>query len=104
MCTLLEELDLVENLIADLAQSLPAPANGAFRQAALNAMARLTILGPGACYRAAAPLQANFFTPPSDNRATFDVSLSKHGGKLLDLPPIEHARRGPRGRPLPGVV
>jgi hypothetical protein len=102
MCNLFDEMLLPESLIADLAQSLPFPAQAAFRQAALAAMARLEVVGPGNLYRALVPIQASHFDPPSGERAAFDIATTGHKvrvSKLLAEPAIEHAYRGPGGRP-----
>jgi hypothetical protein len=105
--SLLDEAD-PEILISRLAAPLETPAQPAFRAAAYEAMARLTTVGPGSMFEAIAPLQANYFTPPSDCRAGYDA-LGKTGArirsnKLTAEPPIEHARYGPGGRPLKGTV
>jgi hypothetical protein len=100
MCTLLDEMLLPESVIADLAQSLPFPARVAFREAALEVIAQLGVTGPGNTYRTLVVLQAQFFDPPAD---------TEHGprvvrpNKLINQPPIKHARRGSQGVPLPVV-
>jgi hypothetical protein len=73
MCNLLDELNLADALISDLSQSLDTFNREIFRQEATELMARLAVLGPGAAYRLLAPLQARYFTPPTDQRAGYDV-------------------------------
>jgi hypothetical protein len=104
MCSLVAEMNLPYSLIDDLGQSLPTPARDAFQRAALAATVGLAVVCPGNLYRVLVPLQLDHFVPPSDERASWDITQTKFTGKLLDGPPIEHARLGPRGRPLRGAV
>jgi hypothetical protein len=71
MCSLVNEMNLPDALIADLAQSLDSAARDAFQQAALVATASLAVVGPGDLYRALAPLQLDYFTP-TDERCGWD--------------------------------
>jgi hypothetical protein len=103
MCSLIDELNLIDVVISDLAQSLTTLDREAFRQEAVTAMARLEIIGPGILYRTLAPLQAHHFVPPSDERAGYDIARTAgtrvRANKLIDRPPIEHDL-GPGGRPV----
>jgi hypothetical protein len=103
MCSLVDELNVIDVLISDLSQSLASPDREAFRREALAAMAGLQVIGDGVLYRTFAPLQAHHFTPPSDERAGFDIANGAGPGlrpsKLIDKPPIE-CDLGPGGRPL----
>jgi hypothetical protein len=84
-------------LISRLAGPLTPDARVAFRRAAENALALLPCAGEGAFYRAVAPLQRDYFVPPDDHRAAWDISFERARGssftsKLLDQPPLEHGR------------
>jgi hypothetical protein len=50
------------------------------------------LLGRGAVYRAVAILQRNYFTPPTDSRAAWDITHERHASKLTRGPPIEQGR------------
>jgi len=51
-------------------------------------------MGEGAVYRAVAVLQRNYFVPPDDYRAHWDIAdeISSRPSKLKAAPPIEHVR------------
>jgi hypothetical protein len=78
----------LEPLILELGASLPPPQRAAFEQAARATLAAAGCSGPGAAFRLLAPLQRDFFDPPSDDRAA-------HGGarhqrsKLAEAPPLD---------------
>jgi hypothetical protein len=79
-------------LISDLAGPLTFDAARVFRQAAADALSHLSCYGAGIAYRTIGPLQAAFFTPPSDARSAWDIGDDLRSGrrsKLLDAPPIE---------------
>jgi hypothetical protein len=77
-------------LIARLAGPLRPADRPAFRDAAEAALAQVPCWGEGAIYRAVALLQRNFFTPPDDHRATWDITHERHTSKLISREPIEH--------------
>jgi hypothetical protein len=84
--------DDVDRLISRLAGPLDPAARRAFRQVAEAALARVPCQGEGAVYRAIAPLQRAFLDPPSDWRASWDVSQETRTSKLINRPPIEQGR------------
>ena len=55
-------------------------------------MARVPCWGEGAVYRAVAVLQRDYFDPPTDDRASWDISQGRHTSKLIREPPLEHGR------------
>jgi hypothetical protein len=55
-------------------------------------------LGPGVAYRAVAALQRDYFSPPADHRASWDVMHEPRVSKLISAPPIEHHRDRRRTR------
>jgi hypothetical protein len=79
-------------LISRLAGPLEPAARVAFRRAAEEALARVPCMGAGAAYRAVAVLQRDYFDPPGDHRAGWDISREHHASKLKQEPPIEHGR------------
>jgi hypothetical protein len=79
-------------LISRLAGPLPLDARAAFRQAAEEALARVPCWGEGAAYRAVSVLQRNYFVPPDDHRATWDITFAPRVSKLIEAPPLEHGR------------
>jgi hypothetical protein len=81
-------------LICRLAGPLTPSIRPAFRQAAETALACVPCWGEGAIYRAIAPLQRDYFVPPDDHRATWDITHEKHASKLIHAPPLarEHDR------------
>jgi hypothetical protein len=79
-------------LISRLAGPLSPPAREAFRRAAEAALAGIPCPGPGAAYRALAALQRDYFTPPADHRASWDIVHEPRVSKLIGAPPIEHDR------------
>jgi hypothetical protein len=79
-------------LILRLAGPLPLDARAAFRQAAEAALAQIPCWGEGAAYRAVAVLQRDYFVPPDDHRATWDITHEGHASKLTREPPLEHGR------------
>jgi hypothetical protein len=76
-----------EILISRLAGPLAPADREAFRQAAEEALARVTCWGEGAVYRAVAVLQRNYFTPPEDA-----TRIRHASSKLTRAPPIERGR------------
>lgn len=79
-------------LISRLAGPLAPGDRVAFRRAAEAALARVPCWGEGAVYRAVAALQRDFFVPPDDNRAAWDISREGHVSKLTQAAPIEQDR------------
>lgn len=79
-----------EALISHLAGPLSPPARVAFRQAAEDALTRVPYWGEGAVYRAIAVLQRDYFIPPSDHRAGWDISQDARITKLTRAPSIEY--------------
>jgi hypothetical protein len=61
--------DEIDELILQLGASLAPPQHHAFIAAARTALAGIPCIGPGSAYRVLAPLQRQFFDPPSDARA-----------------------------------
>jgi hypothetical protein len=82
----------VDSLIARLAGPLEPAARRAFRAAAEAGLARVPCQGEGAVYRAIAPLQRAFFDPPSDWRASWDISQESRASKLRAAPAIGYGR------------
>jgi hypothetical protein len=80
----------VDNLIARLAGPLTPDARPAFRRAAEDALTRVSCPGPGIIYRAIAPLQRAYFDPPSDGRASWDISQEARASKLRAAPAIAY--------------
>jgi hypothetical protein len=81
-------------LISELAGPLSFDAARAFRHAAVAALGSLTCYGPGIAYRTVGPIQAAFFTPPSDARSAWDITderlrVSGRSNKLIAAPPLE---------------
>jgi hypothetical protein len=81
-----------DTLISRLAGPLPLDARAAFRQAAEAALAQVPCWGEGAAYRAVSVLQRDYFVPPDDHRATWDITHEAHNSKLTRAPPLEHGR------------
>jgi hypothetical protein len=80
-------------LISRLAGPLAPADRVAFRRAAEAALAQVPCWGEGAVYRAVAVLQRNYFVPPDDTRASWDISHERpYTSKLIDRPPLEHGR------------
>jgi hypothetical protein len=79
-------------LISRLAGPLAPADREAFRRAAEAALARVPCWGEGAVYRAVAILQRDYFVPPTDDRAHWDISQERHSSKLTQAPPIDHGR------------
>ena len=77
-----------EQLIARLAGPLSPRDRVAFRHAAEDALTRVPCWAEGAVYRAVAGLQ--FFDPPSDGRAHWDIEQELRPTKLKSAPPIEY--------------
>jgi hypothetical protein len=78
-------------LISHLAGPLSPPARAAFRRVAMEALDRLPCYGEGALYRAIAPLQRGFFSPPDFRRAAWDISQElPRDTKLTNAAPIEY--------------
>jgi hypothetical protein len=84
MSALPDEVDL---LVVQLAASLEPSQHNAFIAAARAALAGIPCLGPGSAYRVLAPLQRQFFDPPSDARAIAGPHHNR-GNKLYALPAI----------------
>jgi hypothetical protein len=79
-------------LISRLAGPLAPADRDAFRRAAEAALARVPCWGEGAIYRAVAVLQRDYFVPPDNSRASWDISQEAHRSKLTQAPPIEQGR------------
>jgi hypothetical protein len=79
-------------LIARLSGPLTPSDRIAFRRAAEAALAGLSCPGPGAAYRAVAALQRDYFSPPADHRASWDIAHEPRVSKLTSARPIEHGR------------
>jgi hypothetical protein len=79
-------------LISRLASPLAPSAREAFRRAAEDALSRVPCWGEGAIYRAVAALQRDYFVPPDDKRAAWDISQDCRTSKLTQGPPIERGR------------
>jgi hypothetical protein len=78
-------------LIARLAGPLLPADRAAFRAAAESALAQLSCSGPGAAYRAVAPLQRAYFSPLDPRRAAWDISQElPRSNKLSNAPPLEY--------------
>jgi hypothetical protein len=77
----------LDALISELAASLDRSQRAAFETAARAALAAAGCSGCGAAYRVLAPLQREFFDPPSDARA---LSGPRHHrlSKLSQAEPI----------------
>jgi hypothetical protein len=90
---ILDDVD-PDTLISRLAGPLPLDARTAFRAAAEAALAQVPCWGEGACYRAVSVLQRDYFVPPDDCRAGWDIcsGVSVRSSKLRSAPPIEHGR------------
>jgi hypothetical protein len=76
-----------DTLISRLARPLAPADREAFRRAAEAALARVPCWGEGAVYRAVAILR-DYFVPPSDTRAAWDIEQEPRNNKLTDRPPI----------------
>jgi hypothetical protein len=87
-----------EILISRLAGPLAPADRETFRQAAEEALARVTCWGEGAVYRTVAALQRDYFTPPEDGHATRDIRHAS--SKLTRGSPLEHGRDLRRTRHL----
>jgi hypothetical protein len=85
-------------LISRLSGPLAPDARRAFRQAAEALLAATPCSGPGALYRALAPLQKQFFNPPGDDRAAWDISsgVSVRPSKLRSGPALGFGRSSDR--------
>ena len=79
--------DEIDELILQLGASLAPPQHHAFITAARIALADIPCIGPGSAYRVLAPLQRQFFDPPSDARV---IAGPRHHqkNKLNSLPPV----------------
>jgi hypothetical protein len=90
-------------LISRLAGPLAPDARRAFRRAAEDALARLPYVGEGVIYRTIAPLQRDYFDPPTDCRAGWDISRDQWTSKLVNEPALAPWRdRRPRRVKLAG--
>ena len=71
-----------------------AAAREAFRRAAEAELACVPCAGEGAWYRALVPIWREFFDPPSDDRASWDISsgVSVRPSKLRAGPPVADGR------------
>jgi len=88
-----------EPLISRLAGPLSPADRQAFREAALDALARVPCWGEGAVYRAVAALQRQFFHPPPDLRVNTGARHYRES-KLQALPAVgsDDPRAGGRDR------
>ena len=86
--------DTPDTLIAYLAGPLEPAARDAFRRAAEEALTRVPCMGAGAAYRAVSVLQRQYFDPPDDRAAGWDIAdeISSRPSKLKAAPAIEHVR------------
>ena len=80
--------DDVDLLLSELSASLSPPQYSAFIAAARAALEGITCLGPGAAYRALAPLQKFYFDPPPDARHANLGARHHRASKLAAAPPI----------------
>ena len=80
--------DDVDLLLSELSASLSSPQYVAFLAAARAALAGIPCLGPGAAYRALAPLQKFYFDPPPDARHANLGARHHRASKLAAAPPI----------------
>jgi hypothetical protein len=83
-----------DTLISHLAGPLPLDARSAFRAAAEAALAQIPAgcWGEGVIYRAIAALQRDYFIPPDDHRASWDISQESRASKLRSAPAIGYGR------------
>jgi hypothetical protein len=95
-----DDLD-ADALIARLAGPLLPPDRVAFRRAAEMALAEVPCLGPGLAFRLVAALQRQYFQPPDDRRAAWDIS-EERASKLRAGPPVGHSRGEWRYRKIAG--
>jgi hypothetical protein len=79
-------------LISRLAGPLVPAMRRAFRAAAEGVLAQVPCAGPGAFYRAVAPLQRDFFDPPPDGRVTRPIDHERTS-KLRSAPPLGRDRQ-----------
>ena len=79
-----------EQIISRLAGPLLPADRVAFRRAAEDALARVPCWGEGAAYRAVAGLQRAYFSPPTDDRAAWDIGQETRPSKLRAAPPLEY--------------
>jgi hypothetical protein len=80
-------------LISRLAGPLLPADPAAFRRAAEDALSQVPCWGEGAVYRAVAVLQRQYFDPPDDRRAGWDIAQeldSLRSSRLINRPPIEY--------------
>jgi hypothetical protein len=82
----------VDAIISRLSGPLAPADREAFRRAAEDALTRVPCWGEGAVYRAVAVLQRQYFDPPDDCRAGWDIQndISSRPSKLRDAPAIEY--------------
>jgi hypothetical protein len=92
--------DPVDLLISRLAGPLAPDVRQAFRRAAEGALARIPCPGEGAVYRAIAPLQRVYLDPPSDWRASWDITQETRLSKLRAAPAIGYGRASDSTRRL----
>jgi hypothetical protein len=90
-----------ELLIAHFSGPLSPPDRPAFRRAAEVALSQIS--GEGAAYRVVATLWRQFFNPPDDRRAGWDISRELGGlcaSRLANGPPVgaDDPRAGARDR------
>jgi hypothetical protein len=98
--SLLDDVD-PDVVISRLAGPLSPADRDAFRCAAEDALARVPCWGPGAVYRAIARLQRNYFSPPDDRRAGWDIESELphlRVSKLFNKPAIGVEGSGAAGR------
>jgi hypothetical protein len=84
----------VDRVISRLAGPLEPAAREAFRQAAEEALAHIphACWGEGLAYRVVAILQRQYFDPPDDRAAGWDIGQEVRTSKLKQASPIEHVR------------
>jgi hypothetical protein len=83
----------IEELIAYLSFPIsPTARRAAFRDAARIALCQISCLDVGIAYRTVAVLQRDFFDPPDDHRAAWDIANEPRVNKLTRAPPIKDGR------------
>jgi hypothetical protein len=93
----------IDLLISHLAGPLAPDMRPAFRRAAEQALAQLPCPGEGSIYRLLAPLWRSYFDPPSDWRASWDISQESRASKLRSAPAIGYGRMRDSTRRLKAV-
>src|SRR5262249_42665916 len=88
--------DEIDDLLIELAASLPPPQRAAFEAAARAALAAAGCSGCGAAYRVLAPLQRGYWDPPDGDDLRREGARHFRPSKLADGPPL--ADDSARGR------